>query len=238
MKISIALMEKLSFSPNNPVIESLIKKYNSGFVTGIYGNAASGKTTSCLLAAIEIAKSNTKVIYVDTESTFSSERLKQLCNSDFDTIIENVFLLQPKSFEQQHETILKLHKLCDNDKIKMVVVDTIGNHYRVAVKEDHKMINTMMVVQVQTLIRIARDMNKVVLITNQVTSRMDTKDEINMIGGKLIMNMCRCIIELNKKDPKRYATLIKYKLEDEQPSPFEIGKKVMFDIREKGLFLL
>ncbi len=229
-------MDRIILLPNNEVIESLIKEYSSGYVTGIYGNAASGKTTSCLLAAIEAAKTK-KVIFVDTETSFSTDRLKQMDKENFEKILENIFLLQPKSFEEQHETILKLHSLCDNDKISLVIVDTIGNHYRVAIKENPQHINTMMAQQVQTLIRIARDMNKVVLITNQVVSRMNSKDEIDMVGGKLISNMCRCIIELNKKEPKRYATLIKYKMEDESITSPNKGKKVEFEITEKGLFL-
>lgn len=236
LQLSRILMEKYALSPNNEVISSLIGEYHPGYVTGIYGNASSGKTTSCLLAAIRVAKNN-KVIFVDTESSFDSDRLKQLCDEDFNKILENIFLIQPKSFDGQQQTIEKMHRICNNEKIKLVVVDTIGNHYRVAVNENPKIINSMMAIQVQTLIRIARDMNKVVLVTNQAVSRMNEKDEINMVGGKLISNMCRCIIELNKKDSRRYATLIKYKMENEETTNPNIGKKVEFEIREKGLFL-
>jgi hypothetical protein len=98
--------------------------------------------------------------------------------------------------------------------------------------------NSMMASQIQALIRISRDMNKVVLVTNQAVSRMNTREEIDMVGGKLTSNMCRCIIELNKKEHMRYATLTKYKMEDEHIIHPNIGKKVRFDIREKGLFLI
>ena len=52
--------------------------YEDDVVTVIYGEAASGKTNFCLMAAVSQAKKGNKVIYVDTEGGFSVERVKQL----------------------------------------------------------------------------------------------------------------------------------------------------------------
>ena len=48
----------------------------------IYGPAAAGKTTYCLLTSISMAKKGKKVMFIDTENGFSIERLKQLCGPD------------------------------------------------------------------------------------------------------------------------------------------------------------
>ena len=59
-----------------------------------------------------------------------------------------------------------------------------------------------------------------------------------MVGGTLIPNMSKCIIELNKKDDRRHASIIKYKMSNDKTTHLNLGKKVEFKIKEKGLFLV
>ncbi len=226
-----------TLSPNTEVIENLIENYESGKITMIYGNSASGKTTCALLASFAAEKH--KVIFVDTENSFSVERLRQLYDKDVKKLLENIFLIQPKNFKEQNETILKLKKLCKNKKIKLVVVDTIGNHYRTEIKDNHKEANSMMVEQMATLVRIARDLDKVVLITNQVVADVSGDQDFRAVGGKPVYNLCKDIIELNR-DPvtkERYAKLVKKKMPKENTTYYRLDKKIDFEIKEKGLFI-
>lgn len=227
-----------TLSPNTKIVESLIDNYESGRITMIYGNSASGKTTCCLLASF--CAENNKVIYVDTENSFSVERLRQLYGKDVDKLLENIFLIQPKSFQEQHDMILKLKSLCNNDKIKLVIVDSIGNHYRNAKRDDHKEITSMMVEQMATLVRIARDLDKVVLLTNQVVADVSGESDFKMVGGKPIYNLCKDIIELNLDlvTKKRTASLIKKKMDIENTSFYKLNKKIKFEIVENGLIAL
>ena len=204
----------------------------------IYGNAASGKTTSCLLAAIACARNKSKIIFVDTENSFDSKRLQQLYYGNVKEILDNIFLIQPKTFEEQSETILKLKRLCENDSIKLVIVDTIGNLYRKRLSDKPKKINKMMAEQMADLVRIARDLNKVVIITNQVSSKVDGSNEIKMVGGKMMENLSKVIIEVKKDDKKRYAKLIKYKYDEEDKIHPNLDEKIKFEIKENGLFIL
>jgi DNA repair protein RadB len=221
---------------NKPVYE-LIGEYLPGGITAIYGNAASGKTTTCLLAALSCITQGGKVIYIDTENSFNTDRLRQLYSGkDFDAIIEKIFLMQPKAFEEQNKAILDAKKLCESKSIKLVIMDTVGNHYRNVVNEDHKAVNTLMAEHMAELIRIARDMDKVVLVTNQVSAKVEGQDEMKMVGGKFIEKMSKVIIELRKTDERRYARLVKFRQEDEKRHP-NLNKVVEFDIWEKGLIL-
>jgi len=56
--------------------------YENDIVSVIYGGPGSGKTNFCMLAAVSQAKKGNKVIFIDTEGGFSSERVKQLVNAD------------------------------------------------------------------------------------------------------------------------------------------------------------
>ena len=55
----------------------------SGTITEFYGDAGTGKTNICLQLTRNIIRKGKKVIYIDTEGV-SLERLKQMCDDDFD----------------------------------------------------------------------------------------------------------------------------------------------------------
>ena len=79
-------MEKISTGS-----EYLNKFLNSGYEKGrisvIFGPAATGKTTLCMLAALATAKSGKKILFIDTENGFSVERLKQM-SKDYEKILK------------------------------------------------------------------------------------------------------------------------------------------------------
>lgn len=223
----------LTLNPFNEVISSIIDEYHSGFVTGIYGNAGSGKSTFCFLAALSAASKEKKVIYLDTEKSFNSDRISILAKTIGvkENFLDYIFLLQPKDFYEQHEFILKLQNL-RSKKFFLLIIDSLTNLYRLELSKEPKKTNNIMGQQIQTLIRIARDNDKIVLITNQVKSDAKTK-EIKMIANKMISNMCQTIIELNKiDDKKRLAKLIKHKLDEQK-----INKSISYIIKENGVFL-
>ncbi|MCM2325642.1 MAG: AAA family ATPase [Candidatus Woesearchaeota archaeon] len=219
---------------NRPIYE-LIGEYEPGKITSIYGNAASGKTTSCLLASLSCAKDNGKVIYIDTENSFSPDRLRQLYFGDINQLIDNIFLMQPKTFDEQVECVEKAKKLSEKAVIKLVIVDSIGNHYRNVLNDDHKLVNSKMAEMMAQLTRIARDLGKIVIITSQVTTTVDGTNRLRVVGGKLIEKLSRILIELNYENNRRFAKLVKFKYDDDKVHP-NIGMKVEFKIEEKGMF--
>ena len=94
-----------------------------------YGESATGKTTLALQESLKEAKENRKIAFIDTENSFSIERIKQM-NDNYNELIKKIFLFQPKSFVEQHELIKKI------GKFDLIVVDTIGNHYRIDLKNN------------------------------------------------------------------------------------------------------
>jgi DNA repair protein RadB len=80
----------------------------------IAGPPGCGKTNLCLIACCSQAKKGNKIIFVDTEGGFSVERVKQLVGEDYKKILENILLLEPKSFEEQKKNQGVLQKLKSN----------------------------------------------------------------------------------------------------------------------------
>src|SRR3989338_11382854 len=82
--------------------------YEAGIITMIAGPPASGKTNFVILAACSQAKKGRKVIFIDTEGGFSTERVKQIVGQEnYEEILKNILLLKPMSFEEQKKLFLK-----------------------------------------------------------------------------------------------------------------------------------
>jgi len=207
------------------VVDGLIKGYKP-VINIIYGPAASGKTTLAMLAAIQQAKQGKKSIFVDTENGFSVERLKQLSGENFEKSLHNIIIFSIKSFSEQQERMEKIKLLVDNGKISLVIVDTIGSKYRVKLNEDAYKANKSMDMQLRTLADITRQ-GVPVILTEQVYDNL-TNGQINLVGGNMLRNWSKCLIELEKDNSKRRIIVRK-------PEEYK-GQKENFEIKEKGIF--
>ena len=174
--------------------------YEKDAITTIYGPAGAGKTVLCLLAAMTMSRSGKKVIYVDTEGGFSVERLKQISESikhDYKKILDNIIFLKPTVFEEQKKSFEKLKELV-NDKIGLIIVDTIAMLYRIEMgkSEEVQGVNRELASQISYLTEIARKKNIPILITNQVYADFEEKGKVNIVGGDILKYGSKCLIEL------------------------------------------
>jgi len=213
-------------SSGSEVIDNLLDGGYDKIVTIIYGPAASGKTTLAMLAAIQQAKQGGKSIFVDTENGFSVERLKQLSDENFEKVLHNTIIFSIKSFSEQQEKMEKIKLLVDNGKISLVIVDTIGSKYRVNLNDDAYKANKSMDMQLRTLTDITRQ-GVPVILTEQVYDNL-TNGQINLVGGNMLRNWSKCLIELEKINSKRKAIIRKHES--------LTNKEVLFEIKEKGIF--
>ncbi len=188
--------------------------YESDIITVLYGAPGTGKTNWCMLAAVSQAKKGNKVIYVDTEGGFSTDRVKQIAATDPKEILNNILLLQPTNFNEQKDAFKQLLSHL-NDEISLIVVDGMTILYRLDFaaarqKDDNELqkINSILVQQMQMLAEIARKRHIPVLITNQVY-RWD--DVSKMVGGDILTYWGKCLIELVNERGKRTAFLKKHR---------------------------
>jgi DNA repair protein RadB len=174
--------------------------YEKDIITTLYGPSGSGKTTLALLAAVETIKNNKKkVIYIDTESSFSVERLKQV-SDDYENIMKNILFLKPINFNEQQKAFDKLRVLVDHT-IGLIVIDTISMLYRLEIGQtkDIYEVNKKLGVQLAYLSGITRKNNIPVLVTNQVYSSFEEKDKVNIVGGDILRYSSKTLIELQCK---------------------------------------
>ena len=230
-------MEELSDSKIPTGSKILNEMLNGGYekdaITTIYGPAGSGKTVLCILCAMNIAKSGKKVIYVDTEGGFSVERLRQICSSihwDYKKVLENIIFLKPTSFEEQKKSFEKLKDIV-NDKIGLIIVDTIAMLYRLEMGKNEEVqdVNRELANQISYLTEIARKNMIPILISNQVYSDFDEKDKVNIVGGDILKYGSKCLIELQiTPNNNRRAIVRKHR-------SLKSEKEILFKIVEGGI---
>ncbi|MBN1175927.1 DNA repair and recombination protein RadB [Candidatus Woesearchaeota archaeon] len=208
--------------------------YEKEVITTIYGPAGSGKTNICLLCAN--AFTDKKVIYVDTEGSFSISRFRQITD-EFKKSLKNIIFLKPTTFEEQKKSFDKLRKLITSD-IGVIIVDSIAMLYRLEIGQTKDIygINRQLGMQLSFLTEIARKNNIPILITNQVYSDFEQKDKVNIVGGDLLKYQSKCLIELKKtKEGYRKAIIRKHRsIEENKEITFKITNRGIEEVKEEN----
>lgn len=205
--------------------------YEPEIITTIYGPAGSGKTNLTMLCAVNCSRAK-KVIYVDTESSFSVERLKQIA-PDYAKILDRMIFLRPTSFAEQVDSFKKLKELVkiDADNIGIIIIDTISMLYRLELgkSDDVYDVNRELGRQLQWLSEIASKKKIPILVTNQVYADFKKKDSVKMVGGDILKYWSKCLLELQITEPgNRKAILQKHR-------SIEEGREVTFKIVQTGI---
>ena len=199
--------------------------YECDVITVIYGPSGSGKTNFCLLAAVSQAKQGNKVLYIDTEGGFSVERMKQLAPQEYESILQNIFLLSPTNFSEQKHAFEQLLTYLKRG-ISLVVVDGMTILYRLDVASARNQdsdavqkVNAELARQLRTLAEIARKQHIPVVVTNQTYF---WEKESRMVGGDILRYWGKCHLELLQEGGKRTVHLRKHRSLPESSLPFYI----------------
>jgi len=218
--------------------------YECDVISMIAGSPGSGKTNFALLTACSQAKKNNKVIFIDTEGGFSTERVKQIVGEDYKKILENILLLEPTNFTEQKKSFDSLLKTLKQKHVSLIIVDGMAMLYRLELgdaaqsgnEKKIKTVNQEIAKQMRVLAEIARKQKIPIIITNQVyTDFLKQEDldkgikrSVNIVGGDLFRYWSKCIIRLENDSGKKKAILLKHR----SLAP----KEMNFEIRNEGIF--
>jgi DNA repair protein RadB len=213
----------------NAVLDELLDGgFEQDAITTIYGPAGSGKTNFCLLCIAALPKDK-KVIYIDTEGSFSMARLAQIAGPNLSDVLSRLVFLNPTSFQEQKRAFERLPPLI-NDMIGLIILDSVAMLYRLEMGRhgDIQNTNKELGVQLGYLSEIARKQRIPIIITNQVYSDFEDKNRVNMVGGDLLKYQSKCLVELQRFLTKRRAILRKHRsLPD--------GREIFFKITQSGV---
>ena len=211
--------------------------YENDILTLLYGPAASGKSNFVLLAACHNAKKGKKVVFVDTEGSFSIDRIKQITGGIPEFALKNIILLKPINFKEQKKDFLKILKELKSENVGLIIVDSITMLYRLELAEARKKgleavreVNNDLLEQIKALYEISRKIEIPIIITSQVYKDFLSEEdwlagkeaEVNIVGGDLLKYWCKCIIELQNNKGKKKAILRKHRSLPVKELNFEI----------------
>ena len=222
-----AVQEKIS--TGSKIIDIMLNGgYEKDIITTVYGPAGSGKTVLCLLCSINVARGGKKILYIDSEGGFSLERLKQIASHighDYKKILDSMIFLKPTTFDEQKKAFEKLKDIV-NDKIGLIVVDSIAMLYRLELgkSEEIQDVNRELGRQIAYLTEIARKNAIPVLVTNQVYADFDDRDKVHIVGGDILKYGSKCLIELQiTPNGNRRLILKKHRsIQEEKETLFKI----------------
>lgn len=225
--------------------------YETDIITTIYGPGGSGKSNLCIIITTSQARKGNKVIFIDTEGGFSTERFKQIhqgTKEEIETALQNILLLKPTSFAEQEKAFDQMLKHVKKQTISLIIIDSIAMLYRLELgdaiqsKDNEKIseVNRKLAKQLRALNEIARKQNIPIIVTNQVYSTFTQNPDdqtierqVSMVGGDLLKYWSKCLIELKGYNNKRKLILKKHRSLPVKELAFEITKT---GIRKKGLF--
>ncbi len=181
----------------------------TGKLTEVYGPFKSGKTNFAQTIAVTVQLPASKgglggaVAYVDTENTFSKEKVKRIAKRfglDPKKVLSGIFHARIYSSDHQTQMIMKAENLCKTRNVRLIVVDSLMALMRAEylgigmLARRQGVLNNML----HALSRIAETYNCAVLLTNQVATKMMGMFSGNdAIGGngnfthrELLLNSC------------------------------------------------
>ena len=210
-------------------------------MTEFAGEFATGKTQICLTLSVLAQRSveeggfGGRVLYVDTEGTFSPERVYSISEArsmDTAKVLENIRVA--KVYNSDHLCILidSLFKVCQEEDAKLVIVDSIISHFRgeYVGRENLAERQQKLNLYLHKLIRLSEAYNLAVVLTNQVHARPDAffTDPTNPTGGHVMAHASTHRVLLKRgKGNLRNARII--------DSPYLPAAEASFMISAKGI---
>ena len=99
----------------------------------VFGENKTGKTQLCHQLSVQSFLKSQRLIYLDTENTFRPERIRELADSnnlDGEKALKNILVSKIMSNIAFLLKLNEVENIIENNKIKMLIVDSINNYYR------------------------------------------------------------------------------------------------------------
>jgi len=231
---------KLTFGSNN-----LNKLLGGGLetqaITEFVGEFGAGKSQICMKLSITAQLSSKegglegRVLFIDTEGTFAAQRVYQMAQAmglDPEKLLDGIIYSRVYNSDHQILTVDHAFKICQEEKIKLLVVDSVLSHFRgeyigrESLSERQQRLNS----HLHKLLRIAQALNLAVVITNQVQANPQAffGDPTRPAGGNILAHASTHRIMLKKASGGlRVAKVI--------DSPYLPESEAYFQITEKGI---
>jgi DNA repair protein RadB len=224
----LTTMENVIPSHCKPLDDLLGGGFTIGEITVVYGEAGTGKTTLALETAIEAARRDSKVIYVDTDHSFTHQRFVQLAGEDSDAASELILVFFPDTFSAQTNLIESMDSYL-TARTRLAIVDSITSLYRVSLGSAQQTfsLNRELNRQLAYLSEVAARRKLVVLLTSQVHARLDFPfGRIEPVARRTLAHWPRTIIRLRNTSEQSRKEIIVERRKGGQTGPLKCSAKL------------
>ena len=210
-------------------------------ITEFVGEFGSGKSQLCMKLSItaQLPRSDGglegKVLFIDTEGTFSAERVYQMAQAmqlQREKILEGITCGRVYNSDHQILAVDHAFKICQEENIRLLIIDSVLSHFRSeyigreTLAERQQKLNS----HLHKLTRLAQALNLAVVVTNQVQANPQAffGDPTRPAGGNILAHASTHRIMLKKASGGlRSARVI--------DSPYLPESEAFFQITEKGI---
>ncbi len=120
------VIEKLNIGSGG-LDELLRGGFALGQVNLVFGEASTGKTLLAMHSALEAAGKGLKVFFIDSDLSFSPQRLKSLQRAE--DLAENIVVFQPEDFREQIRITENLESMLSKSPA-FLIIDSVTGLYR------------------------------------------------------------------------------------------------------------
>lgn len=214
-------------------------------ITEFVGEFGVGKTSIChklaVLVQLPLDQGGLEgsTLYFDTEGTFSARRIWQIAEAlglDANKALGKIII--SRVYSSDHQSLLLNHafKLCKDENVKLVVVDSVISHFRSEyigremLAERQQRLNNYL----HRLLKLAELYNLAVVVTNQAQSDPDYFGVPDRpAGGNVLAHACTHRVLLKRgKGSKRIARIFDSPYIPEMERVFRISEKGVEDVEE------
>lgn len=213
-------------------------------ITESFGKFGSGKTQVGFQLAVNVQLPKEKgglegsCLFIDAESTFRPERVKQIAELrglNSDEVLKNIYVARAVNSDHQMILVEKADEIIEKNNIKLIVVDSLTSLFRTdflgrsALGERQQRLNK----HIHALQKLADRYNLAVYVTNQV---MDNPailfgDPTTPIGGHVLAHAAVFRLYLRRgKEDKRIARLVDSPSMPEGEAVFKVTPKGIEDV--------
>ena len=178
---------------------------------------------------------NSQCVFIDTEGTFSAERVSQLAEArglDPKKVLRNILVARALHSDHQVMLIDKVREMVKEKQIKLIIIDSLTSLFRVDFSGRGELAPRQQKLNkhIHELQMLAEDYNIAVYVTNQVMARPDMMfgDPTTHVGGHIVGHGTGVRMYLRKsKQSMRIARLI--------DSPSLPEGEAVFKVTDKGV---
>lgn len=165
----------------------------------VYGEASTGKTTLAMHCAIETARDDAKTLFIDSDDSFSLERLFQMVGNQAEQVADNIMLVSPGSFHEQTQLIENLENYATR-RLRLIVVDSITSLYSASLASSETIFtqNRQLNRQFAYLAELALRRELAILVTGHVHAKPDADSRVEPISRRLLMHWPEVILRLSR----------------------------------------